>query len=168
MRNSFKRTELAGIAFVWIIGTLFHFIYEWSGNSPVIAFMTPINESPWERLKVLFFPVILYALIEFFILGKKYRNFATAKLLGIISGMAFILVAFYTYYGIFGQEILLLDMGIFLLASYLTHSVSCFHCLHRQTRTLPFKLAPAMLAFMVICFVVFTIYPPSLPLFANA
>lgn len=168
MRKSFKRVELGGIAFVWIIGSLLHFTYEWSGNSSVIALVAPINESPWEHLKMLFFPAVFYALIEYFILGKKYSNFATAKLLGIASGMAFILVAFYTYYGIFGKELLLLDIAIFLAAAYLSYSVSCFHCLYRQHRNLPAKLAPATLTLITLCFGIFTLFPPELPLFLGA
>lgn len=165
MKNSFKRTELIGIVFVWIIGSLLHFTYEWSGNAAFTAIVAPVNESPWERLKILFFPVTLYALFEFFFLGKKFTNFATAKLIGVISGMAFILIAFYTYYGVFGQVNLLLDIAIFLGAVFLTYSVSCFHCLYRSRRNVPLKLASAMIAFIAVCFVIFTIYPPSLPLF---
>ena len=167
MRKSFKRIELIGIAFVWITGTLLHFTYEWSGNSAAAALVAPINESPWEHLKMLFFPFILYALFEYFILGKKFKNFTSAKLLGIVSGMAFILVAFYTYYGIYGQEIIWFDIIIFLTAAYLAYSISCFHCLHRAKRILPLKLAPAMLIFTAACFAVFTLFPPALPLFAG-
>lgn len=165
MKNSFKRTELTGIVFVWIIGSLLHFTYEWSGNAALAAIVAPVNESPWEHLKMLFFPVTLYALFEYFFLGKRFSNFAAAKLFGIISGMLFILIAFYTYYGILGQENLLLDIAIFLSAVFLTYSVSCFHCLHRSWRNVPLKLAPAMIAFIAVCFGIFTVFPPSLPLF---
>jgi len=168
MRNSFKRTELTGIAFVWLIGTLLYFTYEWSGSSSVAALVAPVNDSPWEHLKMLFFPVVLYALFEYFILGKKFTNFVSAKLIGVAGGMVFIIIAFYTYYGILGREIRWLDITIFLVASYLTHSVSCFHCLHRSRRKIPLKLAPVMLAFIAACFGIFTIFPPALPLFIGA
>ena len=40
-------------------GTLFHFIYEWSGFHPLAGLFAPVNESTWEHLKMLFFPVLL-------------------------------------------------------------------------------------------------------------
>ena len=30
-----------------ILGTLNHFLYDWSGKNPVIALFTPVNESVW-------------------------------------------------------------------------------------------------------------------------
>ena len=37
-----------------ILGTLLHFIYEWSGNNAIIASFSAVNESVWEHLKISF------------------------------------------------------------------------------------------------------------------
>ena len=39
-----------------VAGTLLHFVYEWFGGN-VWAVIGAVNESTWEHLKLLFFPV---------------------------------------------------------------------------------------------------------------
>ena len=54
-----KSYIITGIIFVSIVGTLFHFVYEWSGNNILIGLFTPINESIWEHTKLIFFPIAI-------------------------------------------------------------------------------------------------------------
>ena len=42
--------------FVTVLGTLGHFFYKWSNYNPYIGLLFPVNESPWEHLKLFFFP----------------------------------------------------------------------------------------------------------------
>ena len=65
----------AGILFTLIIGTLLHFTYEWSGENPFVALYSPVNESVWEHLKLLFFPVLLYTFFEIIVLYKTSGHF---------------------------------------------------------------------------------------------
>ena len=46
---------IARILSVSLLGTLLHFTYRWSGRNPLIA---PVNESVWEHMKLLFFPML--------------------------------------------------------------------------------------------------------------
>ena len=55
---------LLGILFAIAAGILLHFAYEWSMENPFVALFAPVNESVWEHLKMLFFPVFLYTLFE--------------------------------------------------------------------------------------------------------
>ncbi|WP_286082764.1 DUF6512 family protein, partial [Parablautia intestinalis] len=59
--KSLKQYTAIGIIFVLLAGTLAHFVYDWSGNHAVIGLFTPVNESIWEHMKLLFFPMLLYA-----------------------------------------------------------------------------------------------------------
>ena len=40
-----KTDTIIGILFVIITGTLSHFFYDWSGNSRIAGFVTPVNAS---------------------------------------------------------------------------------------------------------------------------
>ena len=51
---------IAGIVFTSILGTLAHFIYEWSNENFLVGLFTPVSESTWEHMKLLFFPMLLY------------------------------------------------------------------------------------------------------------
>ena len=53
---------IAGILCVSILGTLLHFTYRWSGRNPLIGLIAPVNESVWEHMKLLFFPMLLFGL----------------------------------------------------------------------------------------------------------
>ena len=53
-----------GMIFTGITGTLLHFLFQWSTYKPAIALFSSVNESTWEHLKLLFFPVLLYTLLE--------------------------------------------------------------------------------------------------------
>ena len=57
MSKYINRSDLPAILAVAILGSLNHFLYDWTGGSSLAALFCPINESPWEHLKLLFFPV---------------------------------------------------------------------------------------------------------------
>ena len=66
-----RKHTLVGIIFTSLLGTLSHFLYEWTGYNTIIGTVTPVNESIWEHLKLLFFPVVLFSVYEYFARGKK-------------------------------------------------------------------------------------------------
>ena len=61
---------IIGAVFTIITGTLLHFVYEWSGESLFVGIFSPINESVWEHLKLLFFPMSVWILIGYFIFKR--------------------------------------------------------------------------------------------------
>ena len=40
------------IIFISVIGTLLHFMYEWSGHNKVVSLFAAVNESTWEHIKI--------------------------------------------------------------------------------------------------------------------
>ncbi len=60
--NTCKRDIVIGIFFVLITGTLAHFLYEWTGKNFIAGLFTPVNESIWEHMKLIFFPILAYAI----------------------------------------------------------------------------------------------------------
>lgn len=115
MVNGFVAWEFIGFIFVTVIGTILHFAYDWSGHNRFVGILSPVNESTWEHLKLLFTPMLLYSIVEYLVIGKKYSNFIPAKLFGMLFGMFVIVDVFYTYTGIIGNHFLLADILTFLL-----------------------------------------------------
>ena len=60
-----KRCIIIGTIFVLILGTLSHFFYEWSNDNQIIGLFSPVNESVWEHMKLVFFPMLFYSIIAF-------------------------------------------------------------------------------------------------------
>ena len=67
--------ELAGALFTAALGTLLHFAYAWSGGWSVAAAFAAVNESTWEHMKLLFFPLFLFSVVQLCCLGRTYPNF---------------------------------------------------------------------------------------------
>ena len=64
---------IIGAVFTIITGTLLHFVYEWSGESLLVGIFSPINESVWEHLKLLFFPMSVWILLGILFLEKNSK-----------------------------------------------------------------------------------------------
>ncbi len=108
--------SVSGFFAVSIVGTLAHFLYNLSGKNFVVGLFTPISEAPFEHLKLLFFPFILWSLLEYFIYGKFVRGFWFAKALSVTIGIVFTIGTFYLYSSIIGHHVLAVDILLFLIS----------------------------------------------------
>lgn len=161
-----ERTNLIiGIIFTLILGTLSHFFYEWSNENPFLALFSSVNESVWEHTKLLFFPAFLYTLFEIIVLFKTSGHFLTARIIGILCGIFFIISAYFTYTGISGRHFLVLDVLIFIISVLITFCTSRFLEVHVPGLALPLLANYALLLLFVILYFSFTFDPPSSPLF---
>ncbi|MEG0895334.1 MAG: DUF6512 family protein, partial [Oscillospiraceae bacterium] len=113
-----KYWHIIGFVFTIAIGTLLHFTYEWSNQNEFVAIFSPINESVWEHLKMAFFPMLIFAIIEYFFYGKNVNGFIPVKAMSICISIALIVVLFYTYTGIIGKNYMVADIATFFIAVF--------------------------------------------------
>lgn len=151
---------------IGIVGTLWHFLYEWTGENPIIGAVSPINESVWEHLKLLFFPALFYFTAEYFFSKERYENLISAGVIGIFIGMLTITAFFYSYSGILGFNVAALDVFSYFLGLGITLCVkSCI--LKKKTfssKTAKY-LSLILTAVTAVLFVVWSFYPPQLGIF---
>ena len=95
--------HIIGAFVIFALAALWHFVYAWI-PSGVTAVIFPVNESIWEHAKLFFFPSIIFFIIEYIAVGKKFRNFIFAQALSIffMTGITFGL--FYLYRDGFGID----------------------------------------------------------------
>ena len=168
MKKSILRWELGGIFFIVVVGSLLHFVFEWSGGVISIAPIAAVNESVWEHLKLGFWPALVYAAVEYSRFGKSANNFPFAKTLGICLIPITIVALYYAYTAILGHGLLQVDIAIFVVAVIIGQLVG-YKLL--TASPLPERLnrfAPIALAVLAILFVLFTFYPPHLSLFRDS
>lgn len=156
---------ISGIIFTIILGTLFHFIYEWSGNNPIVGLFSPVNESVWEHLKLLFYPASIWFFIGYFKHGKHNSNYFFSALIGLISGLIVIPVLFYLYTAIAGTDILVIDISIFILSIIITFLIFGYFQRNYNFHFLSTKAVIILWELIFVLFVFFTILPPDIPLF---
>lgn len=167
MLNSLFCWETAGFIFVVIVGSLLHFVYQWSGNNLIVGMISPVNESTWEHLKLLFIPMLLFSIIEYLFIGKLFPTFFTAKSFGVILGMFAIVAVFYTYTGIVGKHYLWADILTFMIGVAAAYRYSWKIISKYQVRNGMDWVGSIVIAILLICFVVFTFFPPQIPLFLD-
>lgn len=166
MLNSLAYWEIAGFIFVVVFGSLLHFVYRWSGNNSIVGIISPVNESTWEHLKLLFVPMLLFSIIEYFVAGKAYPNFIAAKSLGVLLGMFAIVVIFYTYTGIVGKHYLWADILTFIIGVAVAYLYSWKRINTYQLRS-GLCWVGLIIVIVLISFVIFTFTPPRIPLFLD-
>lgn len=159
-------TTLIGILFVSTLGCLFHFVYNWSSRNFIIGLFTPVNESTWEHMKLIYFPMLLYCVGEFAFLYRKYSKLVCADLAGILAGTLLIPLLFYTYTGILGYHTLFLDIITFIAG------VLAAFFVRLRSLVLPRRPKNTFFYFLCViilgaCFLIFTYYPPDIALFIS-
>ena len=75
IKEKIRNYQIFSIIFTFILGSFLHFTYAFLGNNPVVAIFSSINESVWEHLKLLFFPMLLSIIIGYFYIGKNNSKF---------------------------------------------------------------------------------------------
>ena len=166
MKRDVSLWQFAGFSLSSLLGTLLHFLYDWTNEALVTAPFSGVNESTWEHMKLLFVPLFVFALVQrrFF---KGYENFWCIKLVGIAAGLITIPVLFYTYNGVFGKSPDWVNITIFFVAAAIAFWLEA-----RLLRSNRLRCRCSRLCFLVLCligilFVVFTFVTPKIPLFQD-
>ena len=157
---------LAGASFTAVLGTILHFVYEWTGN---IAFapLSAVNESTWEHMKILFFPMLFFALIQAKFFAKSVSGFWQIKLYGILFGLLLVPVLFYTLNGVFGKYPDWINIAIFFISAFGAYLLEYFLFKKQYQPRLPAFVAIGALVLASLAFVIFTFAPPNIPLFKD-
>jgi len=168
MRKYVLKWETSGIVFVFLMGALLHFVFEWSGESRIVGLFASVNESVWEHFKQGFWPMCLYAAIEYRFLRGRVNNFLTAKavavyIIPIITGLVF-----YGYTAIIGEEILIVDILIFLVAIVVGQLTSYKIMTSVKLPKYTNVVSLIFIILLALILMLFTLHPPHLPIFLDA
>lgn len=166
MKRSVGLWQLMGFAVTSLGGTLLHFLYDWLGGAMWIAPFSGVNESTWEHMKLLFWPMLIFAIVQSFFFRER-DDFWCVKLRGILLGMILIPVLFYTYNGVIGKSPDWLNIAIFFISAAIAyiHETRLFRAKNLPCRS-P-KLAIAALLGVALLFVVFTFATPEIGIFKD-
>jgi len=160
--------EAAGFFFAAAAGTLLHFLYDWSGGSTLAAVISGVNESTWEHMKLLAVPWILWTAVQAVALRHSGAAVLSARAAGLLAGLAAIPTLYYTYSGILGQSISLVNITIFQIAVLIAFAVSWYmHSRRLLAGRLWQILGAAVCLGAAVLFIWWTFQPPQLPIFAD-
>lgn len=168
MMTKLLQWEIGGFFFIGLIGAALHFTFEMSNFSSMeVAYFSAVNESTWEHLKMVFFPGLVFALIQYTYVRDVVNNYIVAKVAGLLIMPLVIAVGWYIYAPLLGRSYFPADLFLFYLAVFIGQLVS-YRILTRPplegnyTRT-------AIVVFFILfaAFSAFTFYPPNIFLFEH-
>jgi hypothetical protein len=159
--------EITGAVIISLFGSFLHFAFALFEEWPPVALIAAVNESVWEHLKLAFWPALIYALIEWPFFRRKIKDFWIAKIYGIFTIPIIITSFFYGYKTLIGQNILWVDISLFVFAVF-AGQIFSYRLLIRQSFVAGIKiLAMILLILMVTVFSLLTFFPPHFPLFCD-
>ena len=142
MSKKLLKYDIIGFVFVSIIGTLAHFVYEWTNKCVIAAFFCPIM--------------------------KGTKNILPAKFIGVFVGMTATLSFFYTYTGIIGRNIDPLNIFSFFIGVFVAFLLD-YIIIKSEKMQETGKNITAVILFIIMSaiFILFTFAPPLIPLFKD-
>lgn len=168
MKKSIVYWQMAGFVFTAVAGTLLHFLFDWTGGNLIVALFSAVNESIWEHLKLLFYPMVAFGLLEYYFWGKDCESFWCIKLIGILVGLVLIPAVYYTYTGILGVKADWFNIAIFFLAAGVVFWIETKLFQNGFECPVNSRVSFAVLCLIAIVFTVLTFFPPHIPFFEDS
>jgi hypothetical protein len=168
MKKKILSWQIVGMVFILFVGSFMHFLFELSGFWPPIGAIAAVNESVWEHLKLGYWPLVFYGIIEYQFIKKDANNFFMGTLISALSIIIIIPVFFYTYTAILGEHILFFDIMSFILAIIVGQLFS-YHFMIKQAFSKRTQVVSIIsLTIIGLFFIIFTYLPPHLPIFQDS
>ena len=168
MKKAIFKWEMLGILFVVVIGAIFHFMFALSNYWRPLGAIFPVNESVWEHLKLPYWPLIIFSLIEYYFIKENANNFILGKTVSFLISISAILIIFYSYTAILGTELLIVDILSFVFGVIIGQIVS-YKILTGKGLSIWYNNASWILFIgFGILFAIFTYFPPILPIFQDS
>ncbi len=153
-----KRIVLAFIA-ATLAGICLHFLYRCLPN-PVTALVSPVNESIWEHLKLIYWP---YLVAMELVTGKAGRGVRGSWMFSLLVVSVAMLAAGYVYHISLGGDSVAVDVGIYVVLMALAF------WLPGRLKGSGGHSAPVffLTVLLGVALVLFTFLPPGFLLFAD-
>lgn len=161
------RSRRMSFAFVAVVGTLWHFVYDLSGGSWLVGLVAPVNESVWEHTKLVSVPILAWALWSARHRGRcrtaGRSPVPLAAVAAALAGSVVIVLGFYAYVGVLGADQFTMDITLFLVAAWV--AVRTFDLLKQVGPAVPTWLGTALVVGLLAALALLTVAPPDWPMF---
>ena len=158
--------QLGGFTFSAVFGTILHFLFDWTGAYALTP-ISAVNESTWEHMKILFFPMLIFACIQSRYFRADFTGYWWIKLIGTSIGVVSIPVLFYTIGGAFGDTPDWINILIFFVSAAVAYICETRLFNSGKVPCKSSKLALGALGIIALLFVVFTFAAPKIGIFMD-
>ncbi len=166
MKRSIGIWQFLGFAATSLGGTVLHFLYDWLDGAVWVAPFSGVNESTWEHMKLLFWPMLVFAVVESFFFRDR-ADFWPVKLRGILLGIILIPILFYTYNGVIGRSPDWINIVIFFISAAVAYIYETRLFKSEKLNGKSPKRAILALVLIALLFVLFTFRTPEIGIFKD-
>lgn len=167
MMKKILKLEIFGFLVCAVLGSLLHFVYKWTGENSIIGLFVPVNESPWEHLKLIYLPYVLYGVYEAIKLTNDKFNVYFSKLVGLICGIITTLGIYYISLGATGKNIDVINILSYFVGIGVAYIISYIIINKSIGKGMINTISCIILILIGIMFMFFTYFPPKIPLFQD-
>lgn len=146
-----------------ILGSLLHFVYDWSGHRKLAAIFGAVNESYWEHIKIAVWPVALLQVVLFALGGYRQPSFVPAATVALYSIPVSMIGLVFLYKSFTRKNILWIDISVFALIIIVAQVLFVQTLRELTPSALTVGLSVVFLVGLLASFLLFTIRPPAEP-----
>lgn len=162
---------ILSIPVLFIISAPMHFLFDFTGKLAIIGTFAPVNESPWEHLKLAFYPILVWWIVYYFrfrkIQGFSKEKWIVSTAAATTSAPLIVINFFYSYTGALGIESLPIDIFSLVLAIAVGQCLGFHIYKYSNTCRLAKYISLGVIILLVFMFIIFTFAPPHIPLFID-
>jgi hypothetical protein len=167
MKNQLLVWETLGVPFIILLGSFLHFAFELSNFWKPVAVIAAVNESTWEHLKMVFWPDLVFSLLEYNFLKGWVSNFWIAKLSSLLIMPLIIAFGWYGIVAIAEENIFIINIVLFIAAIVLGQWVSYQIMKTNSLTSIDQRVGIAGIMLLTLAFGLFTFFPPKIFLFEH-
>jgi hypothetical protein len=146
-----------------IVGSLLHFMFDWTRHNRVAAIFSAVNESYWEHIKIAIWPVALLQIVLFVAGGYRYPSFIPAATIALYSLPISMIGIVFLYKSITKRNVLWLDIAAFFVVIAVAQALFALLMEQLDPSWATVTLASLFLAGLLVAFFRFTLRPPTEP-----
>jgi hypothetical protein len=146
-----------------LVGSLLHFLYDWTGHNRLAAIFGAVNESYWEHTKIAVWPVALLQLILFVAGGHRIPSFLPAATVALYSLPVTLIGIVFLYKSVTGRNVLWIDIAVFFVTIAVAQTLFVLMLEQLVPNRATIALAVLFLAGLLVAYFRFTLRPPREP-----
>jgi hypothetical protein len=146
-----------------LLGSVLHFLFDWTKHNRFVAFFSAVNESYWEHIKIAIWPVFLLQIVLFSLGGYNVFSFVPAATIALYSIPVSMVGLVFLYKSVTKRNILWLDISIFFVCIAVAQSIFVLVLGQLAPTSGTVVMSSLFLLGLVVAFLLFTFRPPREP-----
>ena len=161
--DSIILVSLSMIVPLGLLGSVLHFLFDWTKHNRVVAFFSAVNESYWEHIKIAIWPVFLLQIVLFSLGGYQIPAFIPAATVALYSIPVSMVGLVFLYKSVTKRNILWLDISIFFVCISIAQSIFVLVLGQLAPTSGTVVMSSLFLLGLIAAFLLFTFRPPREP-----